>query len=181
MTVHRQPRHLQQLAIRAAVLACVGSVLPQLGASETDLPAIARVRSTDPSLADLIGRAAGQSATFRRLLATIEQTHGMVQIEVGMCGHGVRACLKMWMETVGPNRFLRVAIDRRKGDSDVDVMASMGHELQHAVEALSESGVVDGVGLYNFFTRFAPTRDDRFETNTAVHAGGDIRNELQRR
>ena len=60
-------------------------------------------------------------------------------------------------------------------------MASMGHELQHAVEALSEPGITDGRGLYNFFGRFAPTEGDRFETLAALRAGDNVRNELRRR
>jgi hypothetical protein len=105
----------------------------------------------------------------------------MVQIETGMCGHSVRACLKMWMETSASCRFLRVAIDRRKGDSDEQVMASMAHELQHAIEALSEPGITDGRSLYNFFGRLAPTSGDRFETPGALRAGDDVQHELRRR
>ena len=92
-----------------------------------------------------------RSATFQRLVATIQRSNGMVHIEPGPCGHGVHACLLMWMETSASTRFLRIYIHRRPGDSDVDVMASIGHELQHAVEALRESGVTDSVRLYHFF------------------------------
>jgi hypothetical protein len=60
-------------------------------------------------------------------------------------------------------------------------MASMGHELQHAVEALSESGITDGPRLYSFFQRFAPTEGDRFETTEAIHVGDAVRNELRGR
>ena len=100
-------------------------------------------------------------------------------VEAGSCGHGVRAFLKMWMETVGPNRFLRIAIDRRKKEPDAEVMGLIGHELQHAVEALSESAVTDGVTLYNFFDRLAPAGNGRFETTAARHAGDDVENELR--
>jgi hypothetical protein len=85
----------------------------------------------------------------------------------------------MWMQTVNSNRFIRILIDRHSGDRDEDVMGSMGHELQHAVEALSEAGVTDGTRLYNFFSRFAPTEGERFETTAATHAGDTIRAELR--
>ena len=62
-----------------------------------------------------------------------------------------RARLKMWMKVSGANRFLRVLVDRKKADSDVDFMGSIGHELQHAIEALSQSSIRDGAQLYNFF------------------------------
>lgn len=52
------------------------------------------------------------------------------------------------------------------------------HELQHAIEALSESGVTTSVLLYNFFNRLAPAGGHRFETTTATRVGDAVRNEL---
>jgi hypothetical protein len=179
MTAHHQPRRLQHLLVRVALIASVCG-LAQSAAAAGDDPPIARVRSSDASLAALIDRAAAHSATFQRLLASVERSNGIVYVEVGKCKHGVRACLQMWMQTVGPNRFLRVVIARQKGDSDVEVMGLIGHELQHAVEALSEAGVTDGVSLYNFFGRFAPTENSRFETTAALDAGDSIQEELRR-
>ena len=83
------------------------------------------------------------------------------------------------MHAAGGNRFLRVRVDRQREDSDLDVMASIGHELQHAAEALSEATVVDGTTLYNFFGRYAPTDSNRFDTTAAVTIGDAIRDELQ--
>ena len=169
------------LVIGAALIASVcGMVRPT--AADGDV-VIARVRSSDASLMALIDRAAGRSATFRRLFASIERSQGIVYVEVGTCTHGVRACLPIWMQTVGPNRFLRVIIDTKKIGSEVETMGAVGHELQHVVEALSEPGVVDGVSLYRFFSRVAPTDKDsrRFETTAAVDAGDDVMDDLRRR
>jgi hypothetical protein len=182
MTVHQQPRRrfLLCLAVRTMLIAGFTCGWAPPAAAEAD-PAIVRVRSSDAHLASLIERAARTSTTFRRLLATIERTNGIVQVETGSCRHSVRACLLMWMETSASTRYLRVIIDRRKSDADVDVMAAIAHELQHAVEALSESGVTTGLLLYNFFKRFAPTDNNRFETTAAIDAGDDVRGELRRR
>ena len=179
MELHRRTRRLQYLAVRVVFIALAGIGLAQPVAAAGDEPAIARVRSTDPFLATLIDRAATQSVTFQRLLATIQRSNGVVQIEAGPCGHGVRACLLMWLQMAASNRFLRIYIDRRHGDSDVDVMASMGHELQHAVEALSEPGITDSVRLYNFFGRLAPTFNTRFETQAGIYVGNAVREELR--
>jgi len=70
----------------------------------------------------------------------------------------------MWMQSSGQNRFLRVLVDRQRADSDVDLMGSIGHELQHAIEALSDVAVVNGTMLYQFFqalraNRQQPLRD----------------------
>ncbi len=165
--------------IGAVLLISICSLAGPAAAAGDDR-AVTRVRSSDPSLMALIDRAAGQSATFQRLLASIERSHGIVYVELGTCTHGVRACLPMWMQTVGPNRFLRVVIDATKIGSDAEKMGLVGHELQHAVEGLSESGVIDSVGLYSFFTRFAPNDRGRFETTAALRAGDDVTRELRR-
>jgi hypothetical protein len=180
MAIHHRSRRCQHLAIRAVVVACVvcGPAHQAYAAAEGD-PAIVRVRSTDPSLTSLINRAATESATFQRLIENIQHSNGMVQIEPGPCGRGVRACLLMWMEIAAGNRFLRIYIDRRHVDSDVGVMASMGHELQHAVEALSEPGNTNSVRLYNFFGRLAPTRNSTFETQAAIHVADSVLTELR--
>jgi hypothetical protein len=171
------PRRLQHQAVWAALIASPCGVAQS--AAGSDDPPIARVRSTDASLAALINRAAAHTATFQGLLAAIERSHGIVYVEAGTCTHGVRACLKMSMETVGPNRFLRIAIDARKIGSDAEKMGLIGHELQHAVEALSELAVTDSVTLYNFFGRLAPAGNGRFETTAALHAGDEVENELR--
>ena len=84
MEIQHRTRRLQHLAIRAVFIALAGIGLAQPAAAAGDEPTIVRVRSTDPSLAALIDRAAMQSPTFQRLLATIQHTNGMVQIEPGV-------------------------------------------------------------------------------------------------
>ncbi len=55
----------------------------------------------------------------------------------------------MWMQVSGPNRFRSDFCDQSiEGRCcDVDVMGSLGHELQHAIEVLSEPGVTNGVTM----------------------------------
>jgi hypothetical protein len=145
----------------------------------TDASPISRVRSGDRSIISLIDRAAEQSPTFKQLLTAIASSNGIVYVERGNCGHGVRACLKMWMTISGPDRYLRIVVDRQKADSDADFMGSIGHELRHAIEALSQASIRDGAQLYNFFKRIAPTDNNRFETAAATDAGDAVRHELR--
>ena len=179
MSVHHPNRRLQRLAIRTALVVSLGCALAQPAAAADDAVGIFRVRSSDVSITALIELAATRSMTFKRLLTLIQASDGIVYVEPGDCGHGTRACLKTWMESRGANRFLRVMVDRRKSDSEVDFMGSIGHELQHTVEALSEPATIDSVGLYNFFCRIAPTDRHRFETMAAITAGDAVRNELR--
>jgi len=178
MTVRHQNRRLQHLTIEAALVTLIGCFLARPAAA-ADEPRNSRVRSSDRSIIALIDRATAESPTFRLLRTRFEASDGIVYIEPGHCGHGVRACLIMWVGVSGPNRFLRILVDRRKADSDVDFMGTIGHELQHALESLSERAVTDGHTLYHFFGRYAPTDGNRFETAAAIDVGEAVRLELR--
>jgi hypothetical protein len=140
---------------------------------------IPKVRSNTPEIAALILRASHASATFRRLTATIDATDGLVYVDDGKCGHGVAACLLLAVQVSGPFRVLRIKVDARR--LDCALMASVGHELQHAIEVLSDPHVTDGVGAYSLLERIAPAGPisdrGRFETAAAQRAGFDVRRE----
>ena len=183
-------RHLGSLRIQVVFFATIVGSAPDTGTADAppvsgptaiDAPPISRVRSGDRTIIALIDRAAGQSLTFKKLLTTIASSDGIVYVEPGNCSRGAKACLQIWMHVSGANRFLRILVDRKKANSDVDFMGSIGHELQHAIEALSQRSITDGDKLYNFFKRIAPTDDTRFETAAAERAGDDIRHELRGR
>lgn len=169
-------RRLHRLGLEAAVIMCV---LAQAATLAAQGPAIFRVRSSDAMITEFIGLAATRSVTFRSLLDLIEASDGIVHVEPGECGHGTRACLKMWMCRSGSVRFLRVIVNRKRANSDVDFIGSIGHELQHTVEALSEPNTMDSLGLYNFFSRIATFGSNRFETTEAIRAGNAVRDELR--
>jgi hypothetical protein len=135
-----------------------------------------RVRSCDPTVAVLLARAAEGSATFRAELATIDATNGVVYIEKGQCRHGGRACL-VSVESPGGYRLLRVKVALQR--SDREIMSSLGHELQHAIEVLSDPYVTNNTLLFRFYQREGRTsRDDRFETRAATEAGLAVYEEL---
>jgi hypothetical protein len=135
-----------------------------------------RVRSETPGIVEVIRAASLRSPTLRRLVETVDATDGLVYVDEGRCGHSVRACLVLSLKVAGPHRLLRILVDSRKAGPDL--AASIGHELQHAVEILSEPGIIDGHGMFHFFQRVGPTGHDRFETAAAVKAGMNIEDEL---
>jgi hypothetical protein len=144
---------------------------------ETTATRISRVRSNNPEIAALIRRASDTSTAFRRLIATIDDTDGLVYVDDGTCGHGVRACLLLSVQVSGPFRVLRVKVDARR--LDCTLMGKIGHELQHAIELLSDPHVTDGVSAYFLLDRLAPGRlllhRGSFETVAADRAGLDVR------
>jgi DNA-binding sugar fermentation-stimulating protein len=158
----------------AATLACLAGHAHPASAQDALGP---RVRSCHPAVAALLARATEGSATFRRELEAIQATNGLVYIDQGQCGHGVRACLLNSVTTVGGYRLLRVKVDLQR--SERDIIASLGHELQHAIEVLSDPYVTDDRRLFQFYQREAPTsRADKFETQAAINAGVAVYEEL---
>jgi hypothetical protein len=127
------------------------------------------LRTDNASITVAIQTGLEYSKTFKRLVDTINRTDGIVYVARGTCGHQVRACLVLEVTPSGPNRLLRILVDARKVDSDLT--GSIGHELQHAVEVLSEPHVTNNIQIYNFFQRVAPTDKGRFETEAAIQAG----------
>ena len=139
-------------------------------------PALPRVRSTHAYIRAMIDEATTRSATLRRLVAAISDTNGIVYVEQGDCGHSVRACLTLSVTPAGDYRFLRVLVDARQ--PDWEVMASIGHELQHALEVLREPGLTTSEAIFLFFVREGVTMGESFETPEAIRAGNAVRNEV---
>jgi hypothetical protein len=171
MTLHARTR-MFHLTIQAVVVASsvVGTPQP-ICASQ--VPRIPRVRDNgDPSIAKLIQEATERSVTFLRLVDTIDATDGIVYVEQGHCGHHVRACLALTAWVAGPSRILRIVVDTHRDRGEL--LASIGHELQHAVEAIGDPHVTNAHTMYSFFDRIGPTSEGRFETEAAIHAGMDV-------
>ena len=159
-------------------IACVAIII---GAAQGAEPSLIRVRSSgDATVTTLLHDASERSTTFRRLVETIGHTNGLVYVDPGKCKPGFAACLVMSVKVSGPNRLLRVVVDT--GRKPPEVMASIGHELQHAIEALSEPGVTNDALLHAFFERLAggpaATGQLEFETDAAVKAGDTVLKEV---
>jgi hypothetical protein len=138
--------------------------------AEDPMPRIPRVRAENPLLSAAVAQGAERSPTFRRLIEAIEATDGLVYVLEGKCGQGVRACLHMSLELSGKNRLLRILVNSRRAPG-CELIASIGHELQHALEALSNPNVRTAFGLSSFFHRIGPEGPRRFETADAIQAG----------
>jgi len=171
----RSVRHVSLQLILAATL---GSAVPlQAFADGVSIP---RVRDTgNPEIAALLREAAERSVTFRLLVRAIEATDGIVYVEAGTCGHSVRACVPLMLTVAGPHRLLRVVVDLRRARDQV--LAAIGHELQHAVEVLREPSIKTTAAMYYRFYDEGRAENGSFETRAALEAGQKIAHELTRR
>src|SRR5262249_29511505 len=136
-------------------------------------PPIPRVRSDNPGIARLIKQGTERSPTFKGLIDAIDRTDGLVYVEEGMCRHGVLACLWLSVKIAGPNRLLRILVSTR--NSECDVTASIGHELRHALEVLSDPNIRRNRDMFFFFHREGATGSWPFDTGEALRVGDRVR------
>ena len=137
-----------------------------------------RVRTSNAPIATLIQHASERSNTFRGLVNTINASDGIVYVEPGACGHGMRACF-VNVTKAGSNRMLWVMVDAR--GVDCDLMGLIGHELQHTIEVLGNPHVTDFASMYNFYSsELNPGGSFPFETTEAKRVGEAVRAEVRR-
>ena len=150
-------------------------------ATAAEAGGLPRVRSSRPWIVALINEAVERSQTFRSLVDTITASDGIVYVEEGRCGHGVRACFAH-VTVASPYRLLWVRVDAHK--ADWDLMGDIGHELRHTIEVLSDPTVRSDETLYVFYALNPASRSygtpNAFETDAAIGAGLDVRAELRR-
>jgi hypothetical protein len=165
---------------RILVLVWFLAVLPEALLAQTAL--MPRVRASDPSLVAAILEATTRSPTFSALVDRLQASDGIVYVARGRCGHGVRACLLSTVTAAADNRVLRILIDEQR--TGIDLMSAIGHELQHAIEIVSDETVQSGADVYfkyRFTMRSNISRAFTFETEAAIIAGDRVRNELRAR
>ena len=124
----------------------------------------------------MIAEAQVRSATFRHLVKAIEATDGIVYVEEGDCRHSVRACLPPLVTAGTGFRILRVLVDARQ--EDWDVMSDIAHELQHALEILSEPNVRTNDAVFFLYSKTSADSRDRFETEAAGQMEVAVRKEV---
>lgn len=183
MRAQSSTKALTARAVAGTLVAALGCVQPGQAAEPgpvepTTIPRVgdSRVRTDHPVLATLIERAALQSATVRALMERIHRTNGIVYVLLGRCGRSVQACLPYTMTLAGDSRILKVIVGRL--EPDADAIASIAHELQHAVEVLEEPAIRTGASMYLYYLSNGSKRGDVFETPAAVAVGRITRQEI---
>ena len=138
---------------------------------------VPRVRTLSGALDTIVSQAIARSKTFRQLVQVIGRTDGLVYVEPGRCPHGVRACL-LDVRRSGPNRLVRVRVGANK--ADWDLMGSVAHELQHAVEVLRNPAITTTTAMHAYYLLQGRRINNVFETDAAIRAGDEVRAEVRR-
>jgi hypothetical protein len=135
------------------------------------------IRTTDRALEKLMRRGFRESRTFANLVTRLQRSDVIVYVEgdVRLPG-GLEGRMMLLPKTHG-HRYVRIQIVLRGAPEDL--IAVLGHELQHAVEVAEAVEVENTEMLARLYQRIG-TRGGRevYDTVAAQEAGRTVRREL---
>jgi len=166
---------------RAAAVAAA-AILVATDGSAQDITTMSseqtQVRSTSPQIVGAIQRASQWSATFRRLLETIQRSDSYVYLIVGDCGAGAHGCFVSVSEA-GSHRLMIIKIDPHQ--RELNLMATIAHELRHTIEVIEEPSIRSSTAKFHFYERIAfHAAGGTHETHAAIDAGAAVRSEIRK-
>ena len=134
------------------VIALLAVQAPPLVAD--DAPGLfTRVRSTERFMITLIREGYEQSPTFRELVDRLQRSNIIVFVQPAVCaGRRIRSCL-VSVSGSALERHIRILVDTRTSKNAL--IATVAHELQHAVEIAEHPDVTDASGTIKLYRRIA--------------------------
>jgi hypothetical protein len=146
-------------------------------APSTSVDTFPHIRTTSLLLSSLVDDARRHSPTFARQLETIAQSDLIVYFEAVPL---MEARLRGRVHFVGRSggyRYVRIQVRTSMGR--FDIIASLAHELQHAIEISCHPEVIDEIAMLALYRRIGDEHEwCMFETDEAVEAGNAVRTEL---
>jgi len=157
----------------------VGALTPSATlASERD--GGARLRPQDPRISLALQEGMARSDTFRDLVNRIEASNVIVYIAMKPSMRPSLAGALTWMTSAGKYRYLRASISIEQTFNQT--IATVAHELQHAIEVIEDESVVDEKSLVALYKRIGqPSKAAGplgWETIAAQRTGTQVRREL---
>jgi hypothetical protein len=142
--------------IGAAVVACTLALAPGVDTPDSPAAVLERasfhVRSTNPRALAWIQAGAEGSATFRELLTRLSDSDVIVYVET--VDHLNGAYGQTYFVMAAPSvRYVRIEVV--PGGNVAEMIALVGHELQHAVEIAGAPSVRDRQSLARFYLGMA--------------------------
>ncbi len=168
------------------VAACITAASAEAVAVPSDAT-FPRVRPQSALVEQLLEEGEQNSPTFARLLTEIERSDVIVYIEVRTDPAFDVGGQLTFMTFQGDQRFLHVRLDA--GTSvrgavfarQIDLIALLAHELQHALEVADAEDVQDIESFEALYQTIGMSRGrHRFETQAARDTGAQVESELRR-
>jgi hypothetical protein len=176
----------QESIMRTLLALVVGSLISTTALAGQDYThavarsAEARVRPQDPRLVELLRAGVARSATFRALVDRLEAGNVIVYVSLsqtlksGVAGH------LTWMTKAGSFRYLRATLSIEQTADQM--IATLAHELQHALEVSADANVTDQRSLMALYKRIGKPswsgQREAWETEAAQNTGYQVRREL---
>jgi hypothetical protein len=138
-----------------------------------------RVRAGDARIQMLLAQGIRRSATFASLVSALSATDVIVYIEpVRSLPPLTSGRLLLISQVHTAQRYLRIQVLSQMPASDL--ISTIGHELQHALEVAAASDVQDQSGLERLYRQIgqAGSAKQSYDTAAAQEAGRRIRMEL---
>jgi hypothetical protein len=168
--------------MRTLVALVVASLIatPAAAAVAVDTVQDARIRPQDPRLIQLLRSGVARSATFRALVDRLEAGNVIVYISLSQTLKSSIAGKLTWMTKAGGIRYLRATINVEQTADQM--IATLAHELQHALEVSADDEVTDQRSLLALYRRIGhPSHSGlaaAWDTEAAQDAGYRVRREL---
>ena len=148
--------------------------------AQGDTPRAPRVRP-ERGMQHLVDEAGRRSPAIREWLDRLERLDVTVYIRGALLAQTDLEGRVALLSSAGEHRYL--VIELACGRSELTQMATLGHELFHAIEIAEEPSVVNPATLADFYSRIGiQTGDSRglrtFETEAAAAAGQRARRQL---
>ena len=171
---------MRQLLAFVLLCAVFGSVAHAEPRDEWLEAAGPRVRPQDRRSAVLLQEGLLRSATLRELVTRVEGSNVLVFVSMNPFGPAHVSGALTWMVSAGGYRYLRVGLNASQLNDQT--IATLGHELRHAIEVIEDATVVDQDSLVAMYRRigFPSPAVPRlgWETTAAMEAGFQVRREL---
>lgn len=136
-----------------------------------------RFRAMDALARDVLANAVRLSPTVARIVGALQQSDLIVHVQTGMLPLGVNGITAVI--AAGPAaRYVRLVL--KIPNAMPDLIAVLGHELQHVIEIATTPWIQDGCSLAAHSRQIGwPTsRDGYFETRAAMETGSRVRWEV---
>jgi hypothetical protein len=148
---------------------------PPADAAPVTMP---RVRPADAWAAALVLEGLRRSATLRGLIDQLEASDLIVYLETTPTLVGRVDGMLQWQAATPRNRYVRIGLN--PAISGHRAIATLGHELHHAVEIANEPSIVDPASFAAFYTLHGNhvKEHNAWDTQAARDAGVTIRREL---
>lgn len=168
--------------MRTLLALVVGSLIATsaLAADPNEAWREARLRPQDPRLAELLRAGVARSATFRALVNRLESGHVIVYLSLSQTLKSNLAGKLTWITKAGSFRYLKATISVEQTADQM--IATLAHELQHALEVSGDPEVTDQRSLLALYKRIGrPSHSglaESWETVAAQDTGVQVRREL---